>query len=425
MSVGGRIWNGRTVQPGVLHVDSKSGLIEKVSKSGKRREHIELGERLILPGAVDIHVHFRDPGQPHKEDLPSGSAAAAFGGVTGFVDMPNTVPPTTTVRALEEKLERMRTRSLVRWAAWAGGTWFTEDLARMLAHAAGVKVYLGATTGDLLLDDPQAFTRILQVCRDAKKPVVLHCEAQRVLVQSKRNEVSVVDHDGARPPLAEVEAIYDVMKALTSVRPGPSIHVCHVASKEAVRAAKSAGFSTGACPHHLVLDTARDWMHAYGKVNPPLRAPAQREALWTHFAAGDVPILESDHAPHSRGEKEETFARAPAGIPGVETMVPLMLARVASGVLEMERLVDAMATRPSALLGLPPPVLQAGGRADFFAVDMGDVSPVDADALHSKAGWSPFDGMDAVFPTHTFVAGHPVVADRELVAEPGSAPGLI
>jgi dihydroorotase len=421
LSVAGQIYQRGKLVPGVLHVDTESGRIVRVAKSTTLANHVDAGQAAILPGAIDVHVHFREPGHTHKEDFTSGSTAAAFGGVTGFVDMPNTLPATISLRTLKEKLALAQRKSVVDYAAWAGGTWYTGDLPEMLRWAVGVKTYLGATTGDLLLEDQQRFAEVLTAAGKEGRPVALHCESQRVLQQLRRNEGTLDDHDHARPPLAEVEAIYDAMKALAGVKKAPPVHVAHVASPDAVAAANSAKFSAGVCPHHLLLDTTAPLSHAYGKMNPPLRSPAARKALFDAFAAGKIPLLESDHAPHTRVEKEDSFHNAPSGVPGVETLVPLMLAQ-ANGKLPLQRVVDAVTTAPAALLGLKDRgVLEAGMRADFAIYDLKKPTKVVSADLHSKCNWSPYDGLNAIFPSHTFLAGKPVVQDGQLVAQPGSA----
>jgi dihydroorotase len=199
------------------------------------------------------------------------------------------------------------------------------------------------------------------------------------------------------------------------------VHIAHIASPDAVTAAATAKFSMGACPHHLLLDTTAGLSHAYGKMNPPLRSPAVRKALWEAFAAGKIPILESDHAPHTKVEKEDNFHNAPSGVPGVETMVPLMLAQV-GGKLPLQRVVDAVTVAPAALIGVKDRgALEPGLRADFAVYDLKHATKVDSSDLHSKCGWSPYDGLKAVFPSHTFLAGKPVVHEGQLVAQPGSA----
>lgn len=425
-SVAGQIYQRGKLVPAVLHIDTVSGRIVRIAKTTQLETHLDFGKRAILPGAIDIHVHFREPGHTHKEDILSGSTAAAFGGVTGYIDMPNTLPTTISLRTLKDKLATMARRSVVDYGAWAGGTWYTEELPKMLQYAAGVKTYLGASTGDLLLEDMERLRAIFTACATAGRPAVLHAESQRVLQQMRRNETMLADHDHTRPPLAEVEAIYDAMKAGVGLKKPPKVHIAHIASADAVQAATPSGFSMGVCPHHLLLDTDSSLTHAYGKMNPPLRSPASRQALWSLFAAGKIPILESDHAPHTKAEKEDSFHSAPSGVPGVETMVPLLLAQVQAGHVELARVVEAASMNPAKLLGATDRgELEAGMRADFAVYDLAHPTKVVAADLHSKCGWTPFAGHKAVFPSHTYLAGHPIVQEGELVAQPGTGRSIL
>ncbi|MFO1534859.1 MAG: dihydroorotase [Thermoplasmatota archaeon] len=426
LSVAGQVYQRGKLVPGVLHVDTQSGRIVRIAKSTELATHLDFGSRLLLPGAIDLHVHFREPGHTHKEDFTSGSTSAAFGGVTGFVDMPNTLPATVTLRAVKDKLALAAQKSVVDYALWAGGSWYTGELPEMLKRCAGVKSYLGATTGDLLLEDAERLRLILTAAGAAGKPVALHAESQRVLQQMRRTETGLPDHDMTRPPLAEVEAIYDAMKALAGLKKAPKVHIAHIASPDAVQAATAAGFSMGVCPHHLLLDTTAQLSHAYGKMNPPLRGPEVRKALWRLFADGKLPILESDHAPHTQAEKEDNFHAAPSGVPGVETTLPLMLAQAKAGKVELQTVVDAAATNPARLLGLTDRgALEPGMRADFAVFDLKAIGKLTASVLHSKCGWTPFEGHNAILPSHTFLAGHPIVQEGELLASPGTGKSMI
>lgn len=424
-SFAGQVYRNGKLSKGILHVED--GVITKVARTVTASDHTDFGDKVLLPGALDVHVHFREPGATHKEDLTSGSTSAAFGGVTAFVDMPNTLPPTTTVRLVREKLRLAAEKSVVDYGFWGGSTWYTGEVEEMLRWTPGMKVFLGATTGDLLLEENQALKEVLQYCGKAGKPVILHCEAQRILQQYRRNEVELEHHDAARPPLAEVEAIYDVMKTMPGIKPAPPVHIAHVASHDAAQAAAAARFSLGVCPHHLLL-SHEDWAQprGFGKMNPPLRSQERRARLWEDFTAGRIPLLESDHAPHTKTEKDDIFPNVPAGIPGVETMLPLMLARAQAGDVELATVIDAATKAPAALLGLDDRgKLEKGMRGDFAVYDLEDVQEIDPKALHSKCGWSPFGGHEAVFPTHTYLRGEAVVEDRAFVGSPGAGQSLV
>jgi dihydroorotase len=421
MRVRGQLYQEGELVPGVIVIND--GKITAVEPDGEA--DLDFGAQAILPGAIDIHVHFRDPGANHKEDFYTGSVSAAFGGVTAVVDMPNTNPPTTTWNALVQKLQIADEKSVVDFAAWCGATWFLEDLAKMLVHSPGLKIYLGASTGDLLMEDQNRVRQCLEIAGKAGKPVALHCEAQRVLNQFKRQEMVLQDHDDTRPPMAEVESIYDILKAFPSLKHKPRIHVAHIASVDAVTAAEKAGFSRGVCPHHLLLDTETCCDHnpGRGKMNPPIRRPGSKDALYQAYKDGRISILESDHAPHTKNEKSDEFNKVPAGVPGVETMLPLLLAEAQKGNVSFRHVVDSVTVAPAELLGLNKGKLAVGMDADFAVYDMKAAPIVEAD-LHSKCGWSPFDGQDAIFPSQVYVRGNPVIVDRKLVAKAGSGAPL-
>jgi dihydroorotase len=419
LTVRGQLYRGGQLTAGVLHI--KNGKIVKITNDADAVD-VDFGDNAILPGAIDIHVHFREPGATHKEDWTSGTTSAAFGGVTSVVDMPNTNPPTTTMQGLSEKLKLAHAKAVVDYAVWSGCTWYLDDLPEMLKHTPGIKIYLGATTGDLLLDDKDRVHQALKIAGTAGKPVVLHCESNAILQRNRRNEEKLEDHDTTRPPMAEVEAIYDVLKGLPGIKPAPPIHVAHIASAEAVQAAEAAGFGRGVCPHHLLLDTASccDEQPTRGKMNPPLRSVLAREGLWACFAEGRIPILESDHAPHTKSEKSENFHQAPSGVPGVETLLPVMLAQVIAGRVPLSTVVDAATKAPAKLLGLKDRgALEVGKQADFMVVDLTATTKIDEKKLHSKCGWSPFDGLDAVFPSHVYQRGTAIVENGKLRAKPG------
>lgn len=423
-TIAGRIYQDGKLVPGVLHMED--GRITDITGPGPA--DVDFGDKAILPGAIDIHVHFREPGMTHKEDWTTGTTSAAFGGVTAVIDMPNTAPPTTTMKAVREKIRIAGEKAVVDYAVWSGVTWYLDDLPEMLQWTPGIKIYLGATTGDLLLDDNDRVRNALKIAGKAGRPVMLHCEAQRVLKQHRRTEERLEDHDTTRPPMAEVEAIYDVLKGLPGIDPAPRIHVAHIASAEAVQAAEAAKFSRGVCPHHLLLDVEGccDAHPTRGKMNPPLRSPGARDALWKCFTDGRIPIIESDHAPHTVAEKNDPFNSAPAGVPGVETLLPVLLAKVASGDVDLATVVNAATLGPAAFIGADDRGrLAIGCKADFAVYDLDKPLPIDEKDLHSKCRWSPFHGHDAVFPSHVYLSGTPIVVDGKLKAKPGSGQSIV
>lgn len=391
---------------------SESGIITQVRKDVRGGRRHDLGERVLLPSALDLHVHFRDPGPPGEvESIATGSAQAALAGVAAVVDMPNTMPPTTTVERIEDKERRIRATSYIDVLPYAalGPDSHVETLA---TRAAGFKLYLAPTTGDLGVDPNLDLAPLLQRVAATGLPLHVHAEDPKVFGPLTIPQ-DPVGWDAARPPRSE-------MRALNRLLPGPAplrLHVCHLTSAAAVGRVREAHVSGEATVHHLLL-SAKKSLGTFGKVNPPLRTEAERAALWEAFKAGSIPMMGSDHAPHSREAKERPFPEAPSGVPGVETSLPLLLARTRAGDLELNTLLSAVCRRPSLFLGLPQGRLEPGLEASFMVVDFRQRRTLRARDLHAPCGWTPFEGWEGVFPTDHYLRGERLVEDGELVGRP-------
>jgi len=401
----GRVFFRGRLQSLALGIDD--GRIVAVRKVLEGDEVHRYGDALILPGCVDLHVHFREPGFTHKEDFASGTRSAALGGVTTIMDMPNTDPPVTTRQALEAKASMVRGRSAIDYGLYAAPR-SAGSVAR-LADATAFKVYMAETTGGLRID-AEVLPEVLEAAGELGKVVAVHAEDEGAFRPEK--EVNLISHDRARPKEAEVRAV----QRLRRIRgPGP-LHVAHVTCVEAIEAVP-AGVTTETTPHHLLLDHRHD-LGAFGKVNPPLRGPEDRDALWRAFVDGRIDAVASDHAPHTEDEKREgPFDAAPAGVPGVATSFPLLLRKVKAGDLSLERLVATMATRPAAILGVEKGAIAVGRDADLIVVDPRRTERVTSRRLRYKCGWTPFEGLDGCFPQAVYVRGEAIVEDGELAAE--------
>lgn len=394
----------------------RGGRIVEVGPNLAGARTLDVGDRLVVPGAIDPHVHFRDPGHPEKEDFASGSKAAALGGVTTVLDMPNTVPPTFTRAALDDKLARASAKSCVDFGLHVG---LDEKGASLdlLPSATSMKVYLGATTGDLLVRDMDLVRRALLAAGRAQRTVVFHAESQACLdLHAHEATDAFPSHADARPPRCEAEAI-DALR-LAAAGTGARVHVAHLSTRAGL-AALPQEFSAEVCPHHLLFD--RDRLREGGrfKMNPPLRSPDDINALWNALRTGRIACLASDHAPHTPAEKATDRAKAcPAGVPGVQTLLPVLLPHHER--VGLSRLLDA-SVAAARIFRLPRKgAIGAGMDADFAVYDMGSPQRVRLSEMASKAGWTPFEGLPAVFPSSVFVRGAPVVEDGRFVGRAGS-----
>jgi dihydroorotase len=406
--IGGRAYLKGKLQPVDIGIDD--GQIVEVRRhirSGERR--IDYGDSVILPAAVDVHTHMRDPGLTKKEDFASGTMAAACGGVTCVFDMPNTKPPTVRRDDLLEKKTTCRKKAWVDYGLYGGCT-PDSNLFRIALEVVGFKVFMGSTTGNLLLTEDRDIARVLDTAKKMGKVVSVHAEDESLL--RKVEEDTLRDHDEARPVEAELSAV----SRLARLAGGTKVNVCHATCGRVVEAAKAAGFTVEATTHHMLLDRSMKG-GAYLKVNPPLRSRQETAGLLAAFAAGRVDMLATDHAPHTIEEKEEDFAQSPSGIPGVETSIPMMMALVKREVVPLPVLIRASSERPSELFGLNKGKIEPGRDADLNVFDMRAQSVVNTRRLHSKCGWTPYEGREAIFPKATFLRGTPLTEDGSIVGE--------
>ena len=376
----------------------------------------------VLPGVIDSQVHFREPGPTHKEDLASGSAAAILGGVTTVFEMPNTDPTTTSAAMLADKLRRAEGRMHCDHAFYVGAT--AENIEALpalerLPGSAGVKIFMGSSTGSLLVEDDAGLAAVL---RAGVRRVAVHAEDEPRL--RERKQIAV---DGADPALHPVwrdveAAVRAVVRLLGAARAtGRRVHVLHVTSGEEIEllAAARDVATVEVTPHHLTM-TAPDCYARLGtraQMNPPVRDAHHRDALWRAIAEGVVDVLGSDHAPHTLEEKAKPYPSSPSGMTGVQTLLPIMLDHAAQGRLSLERLVDLTAHGPQRIFGLAGKGRIARGYdADLVLVDLAGRFTIEGSWLASKAGWSPYEGVEVTGrPVMTVLRGQVVVEDGAIV----------
>ena len=396
------------------------GKISGIKKILKADEHLNFGNKLILPAGVDIHVHFRDPGFTHKEDFSTGSKAAAFGGISCVFDMPNTIPQTTTIDALLEKKDIAKKKSFIDFGLFAAITNNNiEKINEMSKHCSGFKIFLGTTTNSFQLSE-QKLKDALSKVRQSNKITLIHAENEQCLKKNKIVEHNLKEHLLSRPSICEETSIKKIMGL--SKNTSSKIHICHLSSCEGFETLqmRPKNISVGATPHHLFFDVDKiASKQSLYKVNPPIRSKFDRETLWDGVKNGFIDVLESDHAPHTLEEKESEFEKAPTGMPGVEVMYPLFLSEAKKDHLSFNRLFSLLCERPAELMNIPKGKIEIGRDADFIIVDLKNETKIKSGNLHSKCGWTSFESWNAIFPTHVFVRGEKLIEDHEIQVSQG------
>jgi dihydroorotase len=381
----------------------------------------------ILPGVIDTQVHFREPGLTHKEDLESGSLSAVMGGVTGVFEMPNTDPLTTDRATFDDKIARATGRMHCDFAFYVGGTHDNvADLPALerLPGCAGVKVFMGSSTGSLLVPDDAGVEAILRAIR---RRAAFHSEDEYRL--EARKHLRVPGDPSSHPVWRDAETALSSTRRLVALarKTGRRIHVLHISTAEemAFLAAHKDVASVEVTPHHLTLDeTAYARLGALAQMNPPVRDAAHREAIWAGVRNGVADILGSDHAPHTLEEKRHPYPASHSGMTGVQTLVPIMLDHVNAGRLSLERFVDMTSHGPNRLFGIARKGrVAAGYDADLTVVDLRRRETITNRWVRSRAGWTPYDGLAVTgWAVGTVIRGRRVMWEGELVTPSAGRP---
>ncbi|KAF1079049.1 amidohydrolase family protein [Methanogenium sp. MK-MG] len=384
----------------VADISIAGGKIIHVGAARRADQTIDCTGQLCLPGAVDMHVHMRGGAtQGYKEDWVSGSQSALAGGVTAVVDQPNTIPPLTGTDAFGARVAEATRDAYCRFGinGYVSGESDITGLWEAGALAFGETFAAASSYGGAV--SPKELAQVFPVIADLGALVTLHCED--VL---PGDDTSLAAHAALRPEEGETTCMEMVAAQFP---PGLSAHFCHLSSPLSAAAAMTAlPASFEVMPHHLFLSIEEHGTVPEGccKVNPPVRYEKTRKALWEMWDA--IPVIASDHAPHTAEEKSQPFSAAPSGIPGVETLVPLLLAQVYRGRIALSSLLEKVVYTPAHLLGIPVSTLLPGAPADLALYPRQKTETITADLLHSRAGWTPYEGMQGVFPGITCVGGH-------------------
>ncbi len=372
---------------------------------------IDASDKRLLPGMIDTHVHFREPGYSHKETWATGSRSAAAGGVTTVVDQPNTDPPTVTGAAFDEKVD-LADQSLVDFGINGGvtGDWDPETLLSRPLFALG-EVFLADSTGDMGIET-DLFADALARATERDVTVTVHAEdATQFNVSAKqRNDADA--WSAYRTAKAEVEAVQRACQIAADE--GARIHIAHTSTPGGIDVATEAGMTCEVTPHHMFLSRSDlSKLATHGRMNPPLRREKRRQRVYEKVADGTVDMIATDHAPHTSDEKDASIWDAPSGVPGVETALPLLLLEARNGNLGYERVRDLTAANPADIFDLSDKGRVAEGNdADLVLVETTSTRPIRADALHTNCDWTPFEGREAVFPELTLVRGE-IVYERQ------------
>ena len=407
-------------------IDGKIAFIGDLSQASAG-ETFDATGLTVLPGVIDTQVHFREPGLEWKEDLETGSRAAALGGVVAVFEMPNTNPNTTDPDTMADKLVRARDRMWTDHAFYVGGTHENADYLgelERLPGCCGVKVFMGASTGDLLIADDDGVRKVLS---NVRRRATFHSEDEYRLVE--RRGLARTGDWTSHPEVRDAESAVRSTRRLVGLakETGARIHVLHVTTRdemEYLRFHKDVA-TVEITPQHLTLvgPEAYERLGSYAQMNPPIRSQEHVDALWLWgMQQGVADVLGSDHAPHTKEEKAKPYPASPSGMPGVQTLVPLMLTHVANGRLSLERFIDLTSAGAQRVFGTANKGRMAVSYdADLTIVDLKAKKTITHDQQATRCGWTPFDGVEATgWPMATIVRGRVVMQDGELI---GSAHG--
>ncbi len=411
----------------VTDIGVREGRIAALGDLGGARaaQRLSMAGLHVLPGVIDSQVHFREPGLEHKEDLGTGTAAAALGGVTAIFEMPNTKPGTLTARDLGDKARRAQDRVWCDVAFFVGAADENADLLEdleLLEGCAGIKIFMGSSTGSLLVADDDTLARVLT---HGRRRVAVHCEDEPRLLERKAmvaEGAPVATHAEWRDAESARRATERLLRLARAAR--RRVHVLHVSTADEVPLLQANRdlATMEVTPQHLTLSApeAYERLGSRAQMNPPLRDGHHRAALWQALQQGLVDVIGSDHAPHTLAEKEQPYPRSPSGMPGVQTLVPVMLDHVNAGRLSLQRFCDLVSAGPARVYGVANKGrIALGYDADFTVVDLHTRRRITDQWIASRCGWTPFDGMEVMgWPLMTVVRGHVVMREGQLLEAP-------
>lgn len=419
------IKGGRLVLPDRVVVGDiiiEQGLITEIAPKINREvgEVIDATNLTVMPGVIDPQVHFRDPGLTYKEDLSSGSRAAAAGGVTAFLEMPNTKPLTSTVEALHQKLAIAAEKSVVHYGFFIGATGDNLEELNAAERTCGIKIFMAASTGPLLVSERDQLEKIFA---GANKLIAVHAEDEAILLRRKKMFEGTSDPND-HPRIRSVEAALTATKIAVelSQKYGQRLHVLHISSAdeaEFLSTIDRTHISAEVCPQYLFLaaEEVYDKIGTLAQCNPPVRSGRHATALFEHLKRGTFNCIATDHAPHTLAEKAQPYGKSPSGMPGVEWSLPLFLDLVNRGKVSLLDLAKWMCEGPAVTYNIPRKGrLEVGYDGDVVLVDMAETRTIKREDIFARCGWSPWEGWVVQgWPVMTIILGAPVFRDGAII----------
>ena len=406
----------------------KDGKIEKIGNlhKAKAKEVFSVKGLYVLPGLIDTQVHFREPGLEHKEDIFHGSLSAVKGGITAFFEMPNTKPPTAQPSDLEEKIKRAEEKSWCDFAFYLGAVRENKNILSQIENSPacpGVKLFLGNSTGNLALEDEESLHSVFS---NRRRITAIHSEDESRLKERKALSYTEPAHARNHPIWRDAEVCFISTKRVVALaqKYQTPIHILHVSTKQEIEFLSQHKdiASVEVTPQHLTLSAPECYekYETFAQMNPPIRNKAHQKVLWQAVQSGVVDMIGSDHAPHTKEEKLKTYPASPSGMPGVQTLLPLMLNHVNKGRLDLKRLVQLLAHKPAQRFQLKNQgQIREGFKAHFTIVDLKAKRRIESNWLASKCKWSPFENWQIQgWPIFTFLYGKKVMAEDEVLGQP-------
>jgi dihydroorotase len=418
--------NGRLQKTDVALSGNKIKKIGKIEVNNS--EVIDAADKIVLPGIIDTQVHFREPGSTDREDLESGSRAAVLGGITSVFEMPNTNPPTSNLVEFNKKLNLAKNRMHCNYAFYFGAT--PENINQLselkgLKGCCGVKLFAGSSTGKLLVAKEDDIEKVIS---NSDRVVSIHSEDEEILNIRKK---FIIENDvHSHPEWRNVESAISSTRRVVKIaeRYNKQIHVLHVTTKEEVDflAMHKKNVTFEITPQHLTLyaPDCYDKLGTFAQMNPPIRKKEHHDRLWIAIKNSIVDVLGSDHAPHSKEDKNKKYPTSPAGMPGVQTILPVMLNHINNGLLNLDQLIKLMCENPCKIFGIKNKgYIKEGFDADLTIIDINKKQTIKNEMMASKCGWTPFHDMTVKgFPVVTIINGKTIMSNGKVIVEGSGQP---